>query len=118
LYLSKESFSERALRALNISTTTSTVMATVMGALLLKASHPLVHLEELSRSPHDICGPFCTHRKGIGRGHSSRSWKAGEFYVYTRGKASGLQVGTDLKAQAAQTSLWKQIQGCGLASFE
>ena len=63
--LSSESFSESALRALNISTTTSTVMATVMGSLLLKASHPVVHLEEVSRSPHDICGPFCIHIKKV-----------------------------------------------------
>ena len=46
-YLKRESFSDKAFSALNISTTTRTVIATVMGSWLLKASQSAVHFEEL-----------------------------------------------------------------------
>ena len=64
-HLSRDSFSERALSALNISTTTSTVMATVMGTRLPKASQLAVHLEDVSSSPQVTWGPFCGRAKAL-----------------------------------------------------
>ena len=57
---SREAFSDSALRALNISTTTSTVMATVLGALEAKASQALPrHCWACVSSLQLTLGPSC-----------------------------------------------------------
>lgn len=62
-YLRSESFSERAFKALNISTTTSTVIATVMGSWLLNDSQSAVHFEEFSSLLQVNWGPFYTDNR-------------------------------------------------------
>ena len=58
---SSELFSDRALRALNISTTTSTVMATVEGCLSLKMAHisSVSQCLNFMSSDHVSLGPVC-----------------------------------------------------------
>ena len=67
-YRSNESFSESAFRALNISTTTRTVIAIVMGSLSENASQFFVHFEDVTKSFQLFLGPSCRTTKKLSTG--------------------------------------------------
>ena len=71
---SRELFSDSALSALNISTTTSTVMATVDGCLSLKMAHisSVSQCLDFMSSDHFSRGPVCAHTAtGLTQGQPS-----------------------------------------------
>ena len=64
---SRELFSDRAFRALNISTTTKTVMATVEGCLSLKMAHisSVSQCRDFMSSDHVSLGPVCAWNRSF-----------------------------------------------------